>query len=313
VQHHWWWYVRNNARNFNRLEYSRLAGEIQIMLLLIVVPAFLMAALVVVLPKGRPGWIGKRTLIIGSSLIALLTLLWLMAIPEYDRATAGFVVETFFLPYLLTGIAGFLLQRGLRSSPVVLWQILVAVVLMSLVYMMIVDVTRIGLLSILLGILIAFSVSLMGMVIAIWLVLSLKGKHKLAALLPGLVFPMILVAGVAVGDSYSPESITQKNGDAIVKALQHYRNDRGTYPPDLSQLKPAYLSVLPEALTTQGTGWMYQLRDTEFTLGYWYYPAKDGSLVCLYRPSQTKWDCGANNWGPFPRVSTPAPSMLPSP
>ncbi len=193
------------------------------MLLMIFAPAMLMAAAIVVIHLiQRPSWMNNRTLIIGFSLIALIVFSWFLTSSDYGRMDVWFTVEIFFLPYLLTGISGFLLQRGLSSFPVNLWKILVAVILLGLVCVIVAEVTSPGLLSILFGILIALAGALMGIVIAIWLAWSLKGTRKLAALLFGIVFPVILIAGVSIGDSYSPESVTQRNGDVIIVALQRY-------------------------------------------------------------------------------------------
>ena len=138
------------------------------MLLMVFVPAMLMAAAIVVIPSlQRPAWLNNRLLIVGCSLIALIVLFWFITTPDYGRMNVWFTVEILFLSYLLTAISGFLLQRGLRSYPVILWKTLVAVILLGLVYVIVVDITRLGLLSILFGISITLASALMGIVIAI--------------------------------------------------------------------------------------------------------------------------------------------------
>jgi hypothetical protein len=145
-------------------------------------------------------------------------------------------------------------------------------------------------------------------IVALWMLWKARSWRKTGALLLAVIFPTALFLSIQLGDMRSPESLTQRNGTAIVEGLRRYRADRGAYPAVLDDLVPGYLLALPEAITTQQTGWLYGTTGGEFTLGYWYYPDKLGSIVCLYTSAAPRWECGDNHWGPFTPVWTPAPT-----
>ena len=147
----------------------------------------------------------------------------------------------------------------------------------------------------------SLAVFISGLMIA----LVLKGWRKLFALFFILGLPISFFLAMEYGKTYSPEDVTERNGEIIVKALQSYRRDRGIYPSSLIELVPTYLESIPEALTTQHSGWLYTTQESQFTLGYWRWPEKMGASVCLYRSGNTTWDCELNKWGPFHQVPTP--------
>jgi hypothetical protein len=110
-----------------------------------------------------------------------------------------------------------------------------------------------------------------------------------------------------MGSSQSPDNITRRNADQVIGALNRYEIEVGVYPDKLNQLIPKYLETLPNAATTQGTGWLYDSTTGDFTLGYWYAAEKMGASVCRYESTIRNWTCDFNNWGSFKEVPTPAP------
>jgi hypothetical protein len=144
-----------------------------------------------------------------------------------------------------------------------------------------------------------------------WMVYSLPGWRKLSAVLIGFVLPMVFSASIWVGENQSPEKVTRRNGDKIAYALEQYYAETGEYPTELNDLVPANLTELPQALTTQGTGWLYTSSTNQYTLGYWHYPHKLGVVLCLYSSESKNWQCESTfhsqGWGPFSPVWTPVP------
>jgi hypothetical protein len=141
----------------------------------------------------------------------------------------------------------------------------------------------------------------------IWMAWRLKTWRKLAAVLVGVVFPLTLFFSVQFGEAQSPEKITRQNAEEIVVALLQYQEKYGQFPSALSRLEPEFFVTLPEALTSQHTGWLYETKDDRFTFAYWKWPEKYGSWVCLYDSTNSTWNCELNNWGPFKPVPTPWP------
>lgn len=116
---------------------------------------------------------------------------------------------------------------------------------------------------------------------------------------------------LAQGVSDSSEERTKRNGDALVAALQSYYAAERRYPAALDELVPPYLPALPEALTTQGTGWLYMSDTQQYTLGYWYNPGKIDFFLCRYQSHEPGWTCrvelhSAAGWAPFEPVPTSA-------
>jgi hypothetical protein len=132
--------------------------------------------------------------------------------------------------------------------------------------------------------------------------------QKGLAIFPAVLLPVLLYSSLSFGEAQSPEEQTKRHDIQIAIALDQYYTQHGAYPRSLVNLEPAFVSPLPEALTTQGRGWLYQADEDTYMLGFWYWPAKDGVEVCLYASLTRVWDCKFNNWGPFPGVTTPLPT-----
>jgi hypothetical protein len=148
----------------------------------------------------------------------------------------------------------------------------------------------------------------------LWIMLRVAIWRKVAAFALLITFSLLMWQGVLYGEARSPEMITQRNGDTIIQALDQYYTKHNRFPASLQELIPVYLPILPDAQTTQGTGWLYDVSGKEYTLGYWYWPEREGTMLCKYNSSTTKdWAClsasSYKDWEPFPVVPTPAPSQ----
>jgi uncharacterized membrane protein (Fun14 family) len=143
-----------------------------------------------------------------------------------------------------------------------------------------------------------------GIVTALWMVWSLPCWRKLAALLTGILFPAALFVSLWIGADNSPDTITRRNGDAIVQSLERYHAETGTYPSELIGLVPAVLTALPEKPQTVG-GWLYTITDNEYTLGYVDGVDQYGYWVCVHSSENPKWDCFVDVGNRFKLPPTP--------
>jgi hypothetical protein len=276
--------------------------------ILFFLPAIIVAAVLVVLGKevDATALRRRRLTLFGVGLLSLVGLLEIIS--HSTTSTVWLLLQLFLLPYLITGVAGLLMRSGLQASlGISRATLVVSILLLGAVCFLVADFASYGLLAIVFAFFMAFTTTIVAVVVGIWLERSLKGKRRVVALLVGIVFPIGLFVSVQIGDSYSPEGQTRQHAEQAVQALDQYRRNVGNYPSSLSQIAPTYLTVVPEALTTQGTGWLYTATQDSFTLGYWYYPDKMGSDVCLYGSQNREWNCDFNNWGPFRFVPTPGP------
>ena len=256
----------------------------------------------------------RQKVIIG--VVACVVSLAILILANFDHEVSSFLnsVRIFWPIPLMVGVAGFLMQSSLQdASRISWWRIITSsVLLVSLcVFMAIISSGGGGLGAILL-ILPTVGVEI---VAALWMVWSLPRWRKFAALIMGVAVPVGLVVSVLIGNTQSPETITEKNGNRIVQALEQYHLETGAYPTELTKLVPVYFAAVPEAHTTQGTGWLYTANDNQYTLGYWYYPEKYGVTLCLHSTENNKWECEptylSRGWGPFQGVPTPPHQQVP--
>lgn len=222
---------------------------------------------------------------------------------------------SFCAPPFLIGIAGVFLRSALRTPQKVYVEQLFAWALsLALVGYFLYRTATIGMLV--LVFLLFFFIAAAGVVIVMtaWMLWTLPGKRKLAALLNLLVASLVLCLSTGTGLMEVPEFITQENGTIIAHALEQYYQDTNAYPATLEGLIPLYLTELPEAVTTQGTGWLYTSELDGYTLGYWYWADGNCTELCKYASTQPSWSCDSvcspEGWKPFALVVTPTP--LPS-
>jgi hypothetical protein len=212
-------------------------------------------------------------------------------------------------PFIAPILAGYLIQSGLREPRVQWWRLLVSVVVIGLLCFSLYADASLGGWGLVGAFVFGFLSACLALAVAIWLAWTLPRWRKLA----GPIFCVALVPAmyysVEAGDWRSPEDTTRRNGDLIIQALDQYHATSGHYPEKLTQLEPTYLATLPEAETTQGTGWLYESDGHDFTLGYWYWPDRWNTRVCLYASPGQTWECGIWNWGPFEGVPTPSPCL----
>jgi hypothetical protein len=280
---------------------------------LLVLPAILMELVILRISYPPPPLpiveVPKRLrVVLGVGLFLLIGAIVLIA-PTHKRFDVIFGIVVFG-PIPLAGISGFLLQYGLRDPcRVRRWCIAVSLTLLIGGCLLLWYFASLGQLGPLFAYLTALSAAGVALVTAIWMAWSLPRWRKLTALLVGLLLPGAFLASVRMGDAQSPERITERNGDVIIQALEKHHIENGVYPTNLAELVPAHLNELPEALTTQGTGWLYTSDTREYTLGYWHYPHKFGVILCLHSSETAGWQCESTyeprDWSPFSPVLTP--------
>ena len=281
-------------------------------LVILLGPSVLMGVAIFVAPRLRSTLrvSARRKAIAGLALLCAVGLLTILATPDYTVAAFTRSVQSLWLIPLLIGIAGFLIQSSLRDPPgFCWWRIAVGFVLLVLACFSLSAMSSLGQLAPVMALLVALATTGVAIVTALWMIWSLPRWRKLIAVLVGVLFPAMLFASIWIGDTQSPEENTQRNGNVIVQALEQCYAETGTYPAKLIELVPTYLTEVPEALTTQGTGWLYTATASQYTLGYWHYPRKFGVTLCLHSSESEGWQCNHTyryqDWEPFSPVPTP--------
>src|SRR5262245_43450141 len=211
---------------------------------------------------------------------------------------------------IIAGGAGYLLQSALQDAGrIIWWRIALSVSLVACLCIALAWIASAGEIAPVVAVVLAAFTTVAVLFAGIWVAWTVPGWRKLSVLPFVILAPYAFWASIQYGDAQSPEKITQQHGDLIVQTLERYHNATGAYPLALTDLVPAYIPALPEALTTQGTGWLYKAQRDQFALGFWYWPDKLGAMVCKYRTSERKWDCSpafdAQGWAPFDGISTP--------
>jgi hypothetical protein len=231
-------------------------------------------------------------------------------------ARSPLALQSFFfcvLPAALSGWAGFLIQSSLREPRTIAWQRLAASAIVVLAVCVGLDaIANVGQLGAPFALILGASATLPILITGVWIAWSAPRWRKLVAPLVVLLIPTAFWMSIQQGNAQSPEQITQRHGDRIVQALQAYHAAQRSYPAALTDLVPKYLPGLPNALTTQGMGWLYQTDSQQYTLGYWHYPSREEVILCRHRSTSPSWDCGvtantAQGWAPFQVVWTPVP------
>jgi hypothetical protein len=220
-----------------------------------------------------------------------------------DRELSLFVLGQ----WCLAGLAALLLQfalRELKSRSLVL--ITVSLMIFARLCYWLGDFASEGDLAPGFAFMQAILLSIIVLAVGIWMVWSLPGWCKAAALLMIVAFPVALFISIDTGYERSPDAIIRRNGQAIVQALEQYHEKTGTYPKSLEELVPTYLNPLPTEPKTIW-GWLYTSSDDDFTLGYVCDVGKLGYDVCVYTSETREWDWLHNSTGPFTLEPTPIP------
>jgi hypothetical protein len=207
------------------------------------------------------------------------------------------MIETLFflfLPPSFTALAGSLLQSALRQpNRIAWWRLITGTLIFALMCLYLEELASAGGLGGTVALTAAIFATLPILISAVWILWSAPRWRKLVAPALVLLFPGAFWFSIQQGDAQSPESITQHHGDQIVQALEQYRSTQQRYPSALATLVPNYISSLPDALTTQGTGWLYHTDGRQYTLGYWHYPDRDAVMLCRYHSIHPEWQCKA--------------------
>ncbi len=215
------------------------------------------------------------------------------------------------IPLLLVTVAGVLFQRSLQNSQTPHWQTagvsLVTLILLGLLLGYLASLGSWGGVG---ATLLSGIAGVAAVAICVWLVCTLPRWRKLASLGFVAATALVILTSWNLGNYHSPEAMVERNAEIIVQALEEYYTESGMYPAVLDDLVPTYLPTLPEAVTTQGTGWLYESTNTTYTLGYWMWPEKYGVWLCLYSSSSKSEECHPtgyteNSWEPFLPVYTP--------
>jgi hypothetical protein len=85
-----------------------------------------------------------------------------------------------------------------------------------------------------------------------------------------------------------------ERGNRIIMAIEAYHKAKGTYPPTLNELSPAFLSDLP--ITSTGQAYFYRLFDGSSPLAsdvYWvsFRAINQDHVACTYFRMLDYWDC----------------------
>jgi hypothetical protein len=224
----------------------------------------------------------------------------------------------FLFPAMLTSVAGFLVQSSLRDPRAISWwRLVISVLIIVGCCVGLGTLARGGQLGGPVALILGAVATVPILITGVWIVWSAPHWSKLIAPLIVLLIPTAFWISIQHGDAQSPEQITQRHGDRIIQALDAYHADQRSYPAALTALVPRYLPSLPDARTTQETGWLYQTDSQQYMLGYWYDPDKAVVTVCRYHSTNPSWACSptantVQGWAPFQIVWTPVPeSRLP--
>ncbi len=217
-------------------------------------------------------------------------------------------MEIILVPIVLTISAAILLWLGLRKLKPNYLLVTVSVGLLLVACGSIASLSA----SDGLGGAVAFMLSVYTTIVALTagllLLISLRGRRKLMALIIALVYPAGLFACAIIANDYSPEALSRKYADVIGQQLDQYHSDKGQYPTELAELVPVYLDDLREPKSLWG--WLYKATQDEFTLGYVNWVDWWGCDVCVYTSDQRTWDCPHYfSSAPFNLPPTPSPSL----
>jgi len=83
-------------------------------------------------------------------------------------------------------------------------------------------------------------------VLLIVTLVSIRGTSKARVVLVKIAISLILAPAV-FASLYAQNALAQSRAKTVVAAVEHYHDDRGTYPKQLDDLVPAYLSSVPRA------------------------------------------------------------------
>jgi hypothetical protein len=125
---------------------------------------------------------------------------------------------------------------------------------------------------------------------SIWMLISLPGKRRLAALVFIVQTALILFASLTIGSFFSPEGTDKRSTAAIAQAVDEYHINTGSYPVELEEFVPGYLPAIPVVVSIPDRVWFYQSTSDTYTLGYWIEP-HGGVIICLRGSEWEGEDC----------------------
>jgi hypothetical protein len=170
---------------------------------------------------------------------------------------------------IIPSASGFLLQSALHNKDrIIWWRVALSISLIGCLSGVLAWIASIGQFAPVGALILAGYAIIVVLIASAWIAWTVPRWRKLSALALVILTPYAFWTSIQYGDTQSPESITQRHGDMIIPALEQYHAAHGAYPSALNELVPNYISVLPEALTTQGTGWLYKAESGQYALRY---------------------------------------------
>lgn len=213
-----------------------------------------------------------------------------------------------FTPTILVPIASYILYKGLRDLHHINWKEIgkASGLLVLACGFLAVIIFRAGTLA---GFLSGYFATISALLSGLFLGIFLPQWRKLAGLLIGIGFPMVMFLSIIASDPISPDSIVRRNGEGIAQTLTKYHNDKGKYPETLEELIPTYISELKEPRHVWG--WLYTADQNNFTLGYVTHVDNMGYSICKYSAIIPEWNCPRSySTEPFYLEPTPTPEPI---
>ncbi|MBI5963679.1 MAG: hypothetical protein HY863_09415 [Chloroflexi bacterium] len=82
----------------------------------------------------------------------------------------------------------------------------------------------------------------------------------------------------------------QERANELIKALEQYKSDAGSYPSDLDLLIPKYLTTVPQPAWGAHYGYELLSNEDEFTISFDVGISMDGDY-CEYESWARRWHC----------------------
>lgn len=219
----------------------------------------------------------------------------------------------FFIPSFLSFLAAFLIFKGLATPSRIEWWLTgtgIAVLLLvcAFLFVMFVISGLFSVVAILMGLFAAGAMLIAGISAAV-AVPGARRKVWVAAITLG--YPALMVVSFFAAQPLTFNSQSERQGEAIARALDAYHARTGRYPVSLAQLEPVDMAALPEQ--TSIGGWLYQTSGDHYLLGFAGDPGEYGYSADIYSSQNHQWDYKKPWENPFRDViptTTPTPHWL---
>jgi hypothetical protein len=217
-----------------------------------------------------------------------------VAVPGSLAQTLGTITKNNFnmeylfviLPVAIVLISSWFLYKSMEDDNSVKWGLIVlSIVTILVIYGWLLYAPSIGFISGIFEFIFAAGASILS---GIMLLGALPRNRKLFSILIIVVSPIIMFVCLNAGMKYHPTSVARRNGDEIAVALENYHNENGSYPKQLDNLTPDYLSEIKTPNTIWG--WLYKLEGDDYVLGFVTWVDWSGYSLDILRSSSKKWE-----------------------